>query len=89
MNNFKDFFRGFLAQGFEPDSQDQIPSSNVVTPLRNLIDALELFEALKREDKCWVELGLDFVAYDCISVNFFTPGEEAEPEGEEAEGTRV
>ena len=84
MNNFKDFFRGFLAQGFEPDSQDQIPSSNVVMPLRDLIDALELFEALKREDKCWVELGLDFVAYDCISVNFFTHGEKPEPEGEEA-----
>ena len=84
MSHFKKFLRGFLAQGFEPDSQDQIPSSYVVTPLRNLIDALELFEALKRDGKCWVELGLDFVAYDCISVNFFTHGEKPEPEGEEA-----
>ena len=91
MSHFKNFLRGFLAQGFEPDSQDQIPSSYVVTPLRNLIDALELFEALKRDGKCWVELGLDFVAYDCISVNFFTQDDEqdrsSEPEqGEAGEG---
>lgn len=80
MNHFKEFFAGLIAQGFEPDSQDQIPSSNVVMPLSQFIDALALFESLKREEKCWVELGLDFVAYDCISVNFFTQAEENEEE---------
>ena len=79
---FKEFFSGLIAQGVgtlhgPTESQDTTPGTYIVMPLRELIDALSLFEAQKSETEHLVEVCLDFVAYDCISVNFFMQGEES------------
>ena len=82
MNPFKEFFRGLIAQGVgttetPTESQDHTPGRYVVMPLQEFIDALALFEAQKSDAEHWVEICTDFVAYDCISVNFFMQGEES------------
>ena len=82
MNPFKVFFNGLIAQGVgktetPAESQNTTPGTYVVMPLRELIDALSLFEAQKSDAEHWVEICTDFVAYDCISVNFFMQGEES------------
>ena len=78
---FKEFFSGLIAQGI--GTLQGSPGTYVTMPLSELIDALALFEALKSEQEHWVEVCLDFAAYDSLALTFFTQGEEIKEEVDE------
>jgi len=74
--NFKEFAYDLIAQG---QKTAEPPGTYVTLPLRELINALALFEAQYSEEKCWVEICISFVAYDSLAVTFFTPDSAPEP----------